>query len=209
MSNNKERKQCSAYTGSIDTWTRYHDKPKETKYIPYWTAVDQCLGSIRTNKLLRCKNGLVLYIYPVGTYAGSRKVKSYSYSGSKCFVPVYISIQDIRHFVRYKQTFPKKSIDRLYNQITQALLEKYDEDLFLQCNWKCITQSQYQYMQSQKDLIKPASPILQRNQYDVLMDLLACKPDEILAKYDLEQFLKRLKLSYLEFERIYREYHEF
>lgn len=209
MSNNKERKQCNAYTGSIDTWNRYHDKPKETKYIPYWTAVDQCLQGVRTNKLLRCKNGLVLYIYPLGTYAGSRKVKSYSYSGQKCFVPVYISLQDIRHFCRYKQTYPMKSIDRLYQQITNALLKKYDEELFLQCSWTCITQSQYQYIQAQKNKVQPASPILQRKQKEVLMELLACKPEEILAKYDLEQFLRRLKLSYLEFEKLYMKYHEF
>jgi len=54
--------------------------------------------------------------------------------------------------------------------------------------------------------IKPAATLLQREQGDVLEKLLSMDIDELLGNYDLERFLSKLKMSFLEFEKLYMEY---
>ena len=206
MSNNKERRQVTCYRGSVETWVRFHDKPKNVEHIDWYTATASAVASIPKNKLNRM-NMLVLYFYPLGTYAGNRKIKTFSVSKKKVFVRYELDSAALHAFSRYRSQ-PNCFLNYIYDSVYKTLESFYDmENLHGLCSWGCYTERQYLFMVAKSsEKIKPAATLLQREQGDVLEKLLSMDIDELLGNYDLERFLSKLKMSFLEFEKLYMEY---
>ena len=150
---------------------------------------------------------LVVYFYPLGTYASTTKIKNYSKTGSKCFVQYTFDKVSLRAFSRYRYN-QTSFLNYCYDSVYEVLQSFYEMDsLQDQCSWACYTARQAKHMQTcSTNKVQPSSTLLQREQGKILNNLLSKKIDDLLENYDLERFLSKLKMSFLEFEKIYMEY---